>query len=195
MKRSICCLWESEKYHRKHEKNKADVYQWSAGIIVEGPARFLRPPFASLHVGAVVLWRPLLLVGGAREHREDADGQAGHRQRGRPVVREEREADVAVAVDVVVDGHHRAHERHLRGAHRVVLAEHELQLELLAGVHAARRALDVHQPAAHVVGAVQPHAIRRLGLQGLDLLRQPPRPGRHRGSLSLSLSQSQALDS
>ena len=88
---------------------------------------------------------------------------------------QQRQADVSVAVDVVVDWH-RANKRDLRRPHRVVLAEDELKLVLLACIQGARRSLDVHQPASRVVGRVQAHAIWWLRLERFDLLRQALHP-------------------
>ena len=77
------------------------------------PVGFLRVFGACLDIESVI-WRSGLLLG-AGEHGEDGETHGLHGERRRPVVRQDGEADVAVAVDVLVDrdGVRGPHEGHL----------------------------------------------------------------------------------
>ena len=65
------------------------------------PVGFLRVFGACLDIESVI-WRSGLLLG-AGEHGENGETHGLHGERRRPVVRQDGEADVAVAVDVLVD--------------------------------------------------------------------------------------------
>ena len=87
----------------------------------------------------------LFLGGGKHGENGETDGLDG--ESGTPVLGENGEADVAIAVDVRVDGHVLPGEDDLGGVEGVLGAEHELEGEGLALVEGAVRALEVNVPA------------------------------------------------
>lgn len=76
---------------------------------------------AGAHVERVVRRQLLLLAAG--QHRQDAQADGLHRQRRRPVVGENAQANVPVAVDVRVDRNAVANEHHFRRLERIVVAK------------------------------------------------------------------------
>lgn len=92
-----------------------------------------------------VVGRALLLFRRA-EHGQDGETHGLNGKRRRPVVGEDREADVAVAVDVRVLWNLLADEDHRWRVEGVALGELKLKLECLALVQTAFGRVDLHHP-------------------------------------------------
>ena len=101
------------------------------------PSRLLGVFGAGFHIESIIRWSTLLLGGG--QHGDDGQADRLHGQGGRPVVRQDGEADVAVAVDVVVDwdGVRWSDKCNLRRVERIFHSKLELDdkvLSLVEGV-------------------------------------------------------------
>lgn len=118
------------------------------GVVVVPPPRLLGVLVTSLDVEGVVRG-PLLLLGGG-QHGDDGEADGLHGERGAPVVREDGQADVAVAVDVWVHRDVVPDEDDLGRVEGVLGAELEAQCEHLAGVQRVRRAVHLHAPAGKI---------------------------------------------
>ena len=105
------------------------------------PARFLWVLGAGLDVEGVVRGPGLLFGGG--KHGDDRETDGLHTESWRPVVSQDGQADVAVAVDVLVNGDRFPDEGHLGGVEGVLHPKLKLQGELFALVE-------------RVWGAIQP---------------------------------------
>jgi len=109
---------------------------------MEPPTGFLWILTASAHIDGVVRRSFLVLATG--EHADDRETDRLHAERRRPVVRENGETDVPIAVHVRMHGNVVADEDHFGGSERVLLAEAELQTEVLAVVQRRRRSVHFH---------------------------------------------------
>lgn len=136
------------------------------------PPRLLWVLGAGLHIQAVIL-RPALLLGRG-EHRDDGQADGLYGQGRRPVVRQDGEADVSVAVDVLVERDAVPDKGHLGRVEGILQAELEAEQKGLALVEGVGRPLHAHQPDAEVVARqgllAQAHALRRLRGKRFELL-------------------------
>ena len=138
------------------------------------PPRLLGILGAGLHIEAVVL-RPALLLG-RRQHRDNGQTDGLDRQGRRPVVRQDGQADVSVAIDVLVYGDAVPDKGHLRGVERVLHAELEAEEECLALIECVGRPLHADQPDPQVVSGhrllTQAKSLGRLRRERFEFLLQ-----------------------
>lgn len=113
------------------------------------PLGFLRVFVAGFHVEHVVRWP--FLVRARREHGDDGETDGFDGQSGRPIIREDGKADVAVAIDVRMDGHVGPEEDNDRRVERIAFGEFEGKLEQLAIVERGSGAFEIDGPFSQVV--------------------------------------------
>jgi len=115
------------------------------------PPGFLRIFGAGFHIEGIVRW-PALLLGGS-QHGDDGQANRLHGQGGRPVVREDGETDVTIAVDVMVDrdGVRRTNKCHLRRIERILHAKLELDDKVFSLIEGVRGPGHLHLPDPQVV--------------------------------------------
>jgi len=141
------------------------------------PPRLLGVFGASFHIESVIRWAALLLGGG--QHGDDGQADRLHGQGGRPVVRQDGEADVAVAVDVVVDrdGVRRPHKCYLRRVKWIFHSKLELDDEVLSLVEGVGGPGHLDLPDPQVVPihgvSVQLQARRRICQKTFELFLEP----------------------
>jgi len=141
------------------------------------PPRLLGVFGAGFNVEGVVRWSAFLL--GRGQHGDDGQADRLHGQGGRPVVRQDGEADVAVAVDVMVDrdGVRRSHKCYLRRVERIFHSKLELDdkvLSLVEGVGGSGH-LDLPDPQVVPVHGVtvQLQSRRRICQEAFELFLEP----------------------
>jgi len=137
------------------------------------PARVLRVGAGSSHVKGVIGGSLLILTGGEHRYKRQTHGLYGEGRR--PVFGEDAEADMAVAVDVGVDGDVVSSEHYLRTVEGVLRRELEEQREDLSFVQCSRGARHQHRPLCEAVVVTEQHghSWRRLPRQRRQLLLQP----------------------
>lgn len=94
------------------------------------PSSLLGVLVASFDVKGIIR-RPFLFFA-AGQHADYAEAHRLHGKRRRPIVGQDGQTDVAVAVDVRMDRDVRADEHHLGRVERILATELELQLKMLA---------------------------------------------------------------
>jgi len=119
-------------------------------VIVVPPARLLWVLGAGLNVEGVVRGPGLLF--GRGKHGDDRETDRLHTEGGRPVVSQYRQADVAVAVDVLVHRDCFSDEGHLGRVKGVLHSKLELQGELFSLVEGVWRAIQPDLPDPKVLG-------------------------------------------
>ncbi len=136
------------------------------------PPSLLRVLRTGLHVETVVLGPTLLLR--RRQHGDNRETDRLDGEGRRPVVRQDGEADVSVAVDVLMQRDALPHKGHLRRVEGVLHAELEAEQEGLALVEGVGRALHADEPDPEVVSGQrllgESQAFRRLRHEGFELL-------------------------
>ena len=99
-------------------------------VIMVPPTRLLWVLRAGLNVEGVI-GRPGLLFGGGK-HGDDGETDGFHAEGRRPIVGQDRQADVAIAIDVLVHRDWFSNEGHLGGVKGVLHPKLELQGELFS---------------------------------------------------------------
>ncbi len=115
------------------------------------------------HVAVVIDWPRLGLTAAQHAQYGQADGLGG--QSRRPLVGEDRQADMAVAVDVRVLGYVRSEEHDARRVERIPRRKLELESKGLALVERAGRSCEVYYPDGEVAldgVAIDAHARHRI---------------------------------
>lgn len=154
---------------------------WTTGldvVVVVPPAGLLRVLGAGPDVELVVWGAFLFLCRGEHGYDREANGRDG--QRGAPVLRQDRQADVSITVDVRVHRYVVALEDDFRGVEGVLRPELEAQRERLARVQRVRHRVhvDLDRPDGEVVAkrlAVRDfETFRRVAHQRYQLLSEAP---------------------
>jgi len=139
------------------------------------PLGFLGVFVASLDVEGVVGWS--FFVGTRGEHGDDGETNGLDGESGRPVVRQDRKADVTVAIDVGMDGHVGPEEDDDGRVEGIPFGEFEGELEEFAVVESRGGSFEIDRPlgqiAARFVG-VDGDARRRIRAQIRQFLLQAP---------------------
>lgn len=129
---------------------------------------------AGLYIERIVRWSLLLLATG--EHGDDAEADGLHGQGRRPVVCQDGQTDVAIAVHVGVHRNVGPQEGHLWRVKWILGAKLEEELELLSFIKRALGTFHVNDPLRQVgsnVVHVYAHTRRWLFLHGEQLLLKP----------------------
>lgn len=114
------------------------------GVIVKPPSGLLWIFIAGANIQSVI-WRPFLfLATGQHGHNRKTDRL--HAQCRGPILGEDGETDMAVAVHVWMHGNILADENNLWRCERVLVAKRELKLEMFSFVQCAVSAIDFHKP-------------------------------------------------
>ena len=168
-------------YHPNKDTGIMD-HIMSDRIVVIPPFRLFGIFIASFDVERVI-GRPFLIRAG-RQHRDNGETNCFDGQRGRPILCQNRKADVSVAVDVGMDGHVGAEEDDDRRVERISLGKLERESEKFAVVERGGGAFEIDGPFGQIVArfvGVDGDPRRRIRAQVGQLLFQATLTGLVRG--------------
>lgn len=124
----------------------------SNGIVVIPPLGLFRVFVAGFDIESVV--RRSLFVRARREHRDDGETNGLDGQGGRPILSQNRKADVTVAIDMRVDRNIGTEEDDDRRVKRISLREFEGKSEKVALVKSRRCAHQFYRPFRQITASL-----------------------------------------